>query len=62
MSGHLLRRRFIIDLIDKGVNPAEIDSLMGYISIEVVLKYFNSNKDYEHTAFKTLSELYNKDK
>lgn len=60
VSGQLLRRTFIMNLIDKGVNATKIASLMGYKSLEIVSRYFNSNNDYEYTAFKNLSELYNK--
>ena len=62
VSGQLLRRTFIMNLIDKGVNVVKIASLMGHKSAETTLRYFNSNNDYGYTAFKKLSELYNKDK
>ncbi|MBU3187213.1 tyrosine-type recombinase/integrase [Clostridium estertheticum] len=62
VSSHLLRRSFILDLVNKGVNAAEVASLMGHKSAETALKYLDPNKDYKYTAFKTLSKLYNKDK
>ena len=62
VSSYSIRKMFIMGLIDKGVNARQISSIMGYKSTEIVSKYFDSSKDPEYTAFKNLTELYNKDK
>ena len=62
VNGNLIRRSFITGLLKKGINASEIASLMGHTSPEMVFRYLNSNRNHEDTAFKTLSELYNKDK
>lgn len=62
VNGNLFRRSFITRLNKKGINASEIASLLGHTTSEMVFRYLDSNKNHEDTAFKTLSELYNKDK